>query len=64
MKDITIHGVKYTPEEAYHLLIILRKDYKFHKDRSVSFMLNGQEILTSYAKYLIEYLENYLKKVK
>lgn len=45
------------------------KDLKRHykkavEDNKESFIFNGDEYLTSYAKYVIEYLESRFKKTK
>ena len=62
MKSIIIHGQSFSPNEAKEILTELKKDYEFYKDRTGSFTFSGQIILTSYAKYLIEYLENCLNE--
>lgn len=42
----------------------LRKAYeKAVKDQKKSFMYRGHELLTSYAKYLLEYMDSFTQKV-
>jgi hypothetical protein len=57
MKNIIINGQSLTPEAANAYLSVLKQEYEFHKDRTGIFIFGGQEILCSYAKYLIEYIE-------
>ena len=47
----------------YEKLKQLKKQYQNSVDNNVEvFTFDGHEILTSYAKYLIQYLESNLKK--
>ena len=62
MKQIILNGTRLTPEAAGSYLAVLKQEYEFHKDRTGKFIFGGQEVLTSYAKYIIEYLENCLKE--
>ena len=62
MKSIIINGAAYTSNQAREILVRLKKEYEFYKDRTGSFTFDGQTILTSYAYYLIEYIENCLNE--
>jgi len=47
------------------LLKDLKKEYKKHEyDQNATFIWNGEEMLVSYAKYLIEYLEKEFRNIK
>jgi hypothetical protein len=62
MKNIVINGCPLTPEAGEAYLSVLKQEYEFHKDRAGSFRFGGQEVLCSYAKYLIEYLKDCLNE--
>lgn len=48
--------------DVYKLQSLKTQYNKAIKDGKDSFIWNGNELLTSYAKYLIEYLNNNLKQ--
>lgn len=53
--------INFTPE----LFRKLKKEYKKANDKKIEvFLFEGKEILVSYAKYLIEYLETKFKGIK
>lgn len=60
MSEIILNGQKLSVTEAQRLLSKLKKEYERNMDKD-SFNFEGQEIVTGYAKYVIEYLENSLK---
>ena len=62
--NIVINGTSMDREQATGYLSKLKKKYNSYKDLTGSFIFDGQEVLCSYAKYLIEYLENCLKEEK
>ena len=55
-----LHGQKLSISEAQQLLPKLKEDYEKNKDKEI-FKFQGEDILTVYAKYVIEYLESVLK---
>lgn len=61
MKPIIIHGTSLTPDQARVFLKELKICYEEGKEYR-AFPFNGHIILTDYAKYLIEYLENCLNE--
>lgn len=61
MKNIIVHGQELTREQAEKFLKRFKRKYEKNKDRNI-FIFNDEFILTSYAKYLIEYLENCLNE--
>lgn len=63
MNNITIWDQSLTYEQAKKFLKDFKSTYKEYKDSPVM-IFNGYIFLISYAKYLIEYIENYINREK